>query len=77
MLVKNSANKDLDRIVTAELERLAKNVDFVEKVFRGLKKNNEKEFKNISGDFVTKLSNVMWEQHPIGPVCSPDDGTWL
>lgn len=48
-------------------------LDFVEKIFKGLKKNNEKEFKNIAANFVTRLSFVTWEQHPIKPVQSLDD----
>ena len=40
-------------------------LDFVKKVFCGLKDNNEKEFKNIAANFVTKLDWVMFEQHPI------------
>ena len=50
-------------------------LDFVRKVFLGLEKNNEKEFRKIAGEFVKKLDSVMWEQNPIKPtdfkVCDP------
>ena len=42
-------------------------LDFVKKVFSGLEKNSEKEFREIAGEFVKKLDSVMWEQHPIKP----------
>lgn len=34
ILIKNKANKDLERIVTAEVERISKNLDYVEQVMR-------------------------------------------
>lgn len=45
-------------------------LDFVEKVFRGLEKNNSEEFKDIAAGFVKRLSNIMWKQHPINMECS-------
>lgn len=40
-------------------------LDFVNKVFEGLEKNNKKEFKEIASKFVKKLYRVQEEQHPI------------
>lgn len=41
-------------------------LDFVNKVFEGLKKNcSSGEFKNIAAGFVTKFNKIQNEQHPI------------
>ena len=51
-------------------------LDFVQKVFEGLKKNDKKEFKEIAGDFVLSLKRIMWEQHPIEPLNLQPDPDW-
>ena len=48
-------------------------LDFVQKVFEGLEKNNKKEFKNIAGDFVKRLVRIQEEQNPIEPFDWPND----
>lgn len=49
-------------------------LDFVDKVFKGLRNNcNEKEFKDIASNFVSKFYFIMWEQHPIKLSFNSDD----
>ena len=51
-------------------------LDFVQRVFEGLEKNNKKEFREIAADFVKKLGKIQEEQHPIEPFRLSPDPDW-
>ena len=63
----NKKNKKLKLMAMVTEHKMTEHgLDFVNKVFEGLKKNcSSGEFKNIAAEFVTRFNKIQNEQYPL------------